>query len=238
MQLKFQKYLQDTTLHQGGRADEQSFPYNKSRAHSNRYSEDNFSRATILRLTPRSLCIWHMRQSRVIRQSMLAQCSGVVVLTIRFFSPSAYQNSGWASVLVKTIVTYQSIQSTLTLAHQNPIKMWGATRLQTSLNMARSQHEQHGHKWTNILDLIDALVALTHNPDLFHLESVHMQRLERFDIVMYSKGCSAQTINTARQQLFSTRSKQLENIPPNQASLYRHVKRALLQESFYGNQAT
>ena len=44
---------------------------------------------------------------------------------------------------------------------------------------------------TSIPDLTDTYVALTHDPDLFSLESIHMQRIERVVIVMYSKGCSA-----------------------------------------------
>ena len=87
-------------------------------------------------------------------------------------------------------------------------------------------------------DLTDILVALTHDPDLFRLESVHMQRIERFVIVMYSKGCSATGVNAARHQLFTTGCKMLENIPPTQATLFQHVQRVLLQASFYWRQAT
>ena len=39
-------------------------------------------------------------------------------------------------------------------------------------------------------------------------------------------------------QLFTAGSKLLENIPPTQATLFQHVKRALLQASFYWHQAT
>ena len=52
--------------------------------------------------------------------------------------------------------------------------------------------------WTSIPDLTDTLVALTHDPDLFSLQSVHMQRIERFFILMYSKACSAAGVNAAR----------------------------------------
>ena len=37
---------------------------------------------------------------------------------------------------------------------------------------------------------------------------------------------------------FSGETKTLENIPPTQAALFQHIKRALLQASFYWNQAT
>lgn len=92
--------------------------------------------------------------------------------------------------------------------------------------------------WTNIPDLTDTLLALTRNPDMFSIESVHMKVIERFVVLMYSKGCGAVGVNEARHHLFTTGSKLLDNIPPTQAALYQHVKRALLQACFYWNQAT
>ena len=65
-----------------------------------------------------------------------------------------------------------------------------------------------------------------------------MQHLECFAIDMYSKGCSAAGFNAARHQLFTTGSKLLENVPSIQAALFQHVKRALLQASFYCREAT
>ena len=43
--------------------------------------------------------------------------------------------------------------------------------------------------WTSLPDLTDTLMALTREPDIFLLESMHMQRIERFVVLMYSKGC-------------------------------------------------
>ena len=92
--------------------------------------------------------------------------------------------------------------------------------------------------WTSIPDLTDTIVALTHDPGLFSLESIHMQRIERLVIVVYSKGCSAARVNADRRQLFTTGSKMPEKIPPTKATLFKHVKRGLLQASFYWRQAT
>ena len=55
---------------------------------------------------------------------------------------------------------------------------------------------------------------------------------------MYRKGCGAASVNEARYRLFTTGSRSLEDIPPTQAALFQHVKGALLQTSFYWNQAT
>ena len=57
-----------------------------------------------------------------------------------------------------------------------------------------------------------------------------------FIVIMYSKGCGAKSVNEARHHLFTTGQKSLDNIPPIQASLH-HVKRALMQASFYWSQA-
>ena len=74
--------------------------------------------------------------------------------------------------------------------------------------------------WTNIQELTDTLVALTHDLDLFSLESVHMQQIECFIVLMYSKGCGAARVNEARHHLLTTGSRSLENIPPTQATLF------------------
>ena len=64
-----------------------------------------------------------------------------------------------------------------------------------------------------------------------------MAIIERFIVIMYSKGCGAKSVNEARHHLFTTGQKSLDNIPPIRASLYQHVKRALIQASFYWSQA-
>ncbi|XDV44711.1 hypothetical protein PO909_012952 [Leuciscus waleckii] len=55
---------------------------------------------------------------------------------------------------------------------------------------------------------------------------------------MYSKSCGSSRVDEARHHLFSNGTKSLENLPPTQAALIQHIKRALLQASFYWNQAT
>ena len=91
--------------------------------------------------------------------------------------------------------------------------------------------------WNNFPDLIDTLVALMLNPNMFGIESIHMQRIERFVVLMYSKGCCAAGVNEATLRLFTSGTKSLESIPPTQAALFQHVKRAILQSSFYWHQA-
>ena len=87
--------------------------------------------------------------------------------------------------------------------------------------------------WNSFLDLTDTLVALTLNPNMFGIESIHMQRIERFVVLMYSKRCGAAGVNEAILRVFTSGTKSLESIPPTQAALFQHVKRAILQSSFF-----
>ncbi|CAB4025851.1 Hypothetical predicted protein [Paramuricea clavata] len=91
---------------------------------------------------------------------------------------------------------------------------------------------------TSLSDLTDTLVSLTEDPTLFSIDFVHMQRIERFVVLIYSKGCGVARVNEARHRLFTNGSRSLENLQPTQAALFQHVKRGLLQASFYWDKAT
>ena len=92
--------------------------------------------------------------------------------------------------------------------------------------------------WKGTPSLTETMVTLTEDPHSFTLESVHMQRIERFVVLMYSKTCGSATVDDARCHLFSTGSRSLENIPPTRAALFQHVKRSLIQASFIWKQST
>ena len=166
--------------------------------------------------------------------------SDVVVLTIRFFEylilSELWMGFGngknYRDIPVHTIYTDSGPLKSLALPLFHSL-----TGCDTTSQFLGCGKKTAWAAWTSIPDLTDTLVALTHDPDLFMLESVHKQRLQYFVLVLYSKGCSAAGVNAARHQLFTTGSKMLENIPPTQAELFQHVKRALLQ-SFYLHQAT
>jgi len=59
---------------------------------------------------------------------------------------------------------------------------------------------------------------LNEAPESFTMESVHMQCIERFVVLMYSKTCGSATVNDARHHLFSNGSLSLDSIPPTQAA--------------------
>ena len=64
-----------------------------------------------------------------------------------------------------------------------------------------------------------------------------MKQLERFTVLMYSRSCSATSVDEARQQLFPHGSCTLEALPSTKAALYQHVKGAILQACFFWKQS-
>jgi len=56
-----------------------------------------------------------------------------------------------------------------------------------------------------------------------------MGLLERFVVLMYNRTSGHMEVNKARKQLFTQKARTLENIPPTQAALLQHVKRATFQ---------
>ena len=56
--------------------------------------------------------------------------------------------------------------------------------------------------------------------------------LQGFVVLLYSRTCDLNNVNEARKQLFSQGSRTLENIPPTEAALLQHCKRAVHQGGY------
>jgi len=91
--------------------------------------------------------------------------------------------------------------------------------------------------WQSIPDLTDTPVALTNHPQELSLQSEYMQTLERFVVLMYSKGCGLVKVNEVRLRLFASGKKSLDTLPPTRAAWYQHIHRAILQGTVW-SQAT
>ncbi|XP_061580540.1 uncharacterized protein LOC133446517 [Cololabis saira] len=63
-------------------------------------------------------------------------------------------------------------------------------------------------------------------------EEVNSQ-LERFVVLMYDRTSETTEVNEARQQLFTHKSRTLENMPPTKAALVQHIKRAAYQANIW-----
>lgn len=83
--------------------------------------------------------------------------------------------------------------------------------------------------WNAFPKLTETLTTLLKNPEQMTLDSVHMQHIERFTILMYSKTCNASHVNEARRLLFSKGTRSLDMIPPTQQALFQHILRAVYQ---------
>jgi hypothetical protein len=62
-----------------------------------------------------------------------------------------------------------------------------------------------------------------------------MSRVERFVVLMYDKTSDTIEVNEARKQLFTQKSRTLENIPPTQAALRQHIRRAIYQANIWNH---
>ena len=91
--------------------------------------------------------------------------------------------------------------------------------------------------WTNFPEVTQTFIAITQDPTCINLDSLHMRRLERLTVLMYSKTCSSDSVNEARKLMFTHGLKALERIPPTKHALFQHTKRALLVAAFIWKQS-
>ena len=64
------------------------------------------------------------------------------------------------------------------------------------------------------------------------IDDTYMGVIERFVTLLYDRTSSLRKVNEVRQELFSRKGRSLESIPPTQASLVQHVKRAVFQGGY------
>ena len=62
-----------------------------------------------------------------------------------------------------------------------------------------------------------------------NISDLSLSLLERFVMLLYDQTSDLLTVNDARKQLFTQKSRSLENIPPTQAALKQHIKRVSYQ---------
>ena len=82
-----------------------------------------------------------------------------------------------------------------------------------------------GASWQNTPGLTETLLALTNAPSCFSLGSLHMQHLERFVVITYSKGCGLAKVNEARHRLFTSGKKRLWRTPHHHDQLSLNIQR-------------
>jgi len=82
--------------------------------------------------------------------------------------------------------------------------------------------------WTTYGDVTPSFCALGDMPDS-HVIDEWMQPLERFVVLLYDRTSTEEGVNQARKQLFSKKGRAIDGLPPTQAALIQHTKRAAYQ---------
>ena len=80
-------------------------------------------------------------------------------------------------------------------------------------------------------DMTPALCSLASAPDQGDVPS-QMHLLESFVILFYDRTSSVEGVNKARKQLFTQKGRSIDCIPPTQAALLEHTKRAAYQAGY------
>ena len=73
-------------------------------------------------------------------------------------------------------------------------------------------------------------------PGITDITDEFLDAVERFVVLCYDRTSTLTRVNTLRQELFAKKSRLLENIPPTQAALCQHIKRAVYQGVFIWGQ--
>ncbi len=88
----------------------------------------------------------------------------------------------------------------------------------------------HGQVYPAVTDAFESLLLMEETSE------TAIAALERFVVLLYDRTSDLLQVNDARKQLFTQKSRSLENIPPTYAALKEHVKRASYQ-AYCWNQA-
>ena len=89
--------------------------------------------------------------------------------------------------------------------------------------------------WAMDDDVTKAFLECSTTPDNVSEES--MEKIERFVVLLYDRTSTKLRVNEARKQLFAQKGRSLDAIPPTQAALKQHIKRAVLQGGHIWGQA-
>ena len=60
--------------------------------------------------------------------------------------------------------------------------------------------------WATFPEVTDTFIAITQDPTSLTLDSLHMQRVERLTVLMYSKTCRSASVNEARKLMFTVQN--------------------------------
>lgn len=88
--------------------------------------------------------------------------------------------------------------------------------------------------WRTNLEITAAFVELSHAP--LKLDDTTFMKLQGFTVYLYDRTSNLQNVNDCRRMLVTKKCRQLESVPPTEAALLQHVKRAILQGGYIWSQ--
>lgn len=88
--------------------------------------------------------------------------------------------------------------------------------------------------WTAFPEITETFISLSSMP--LSISDENMNKLQRFVILLYDRTSQCTQVNQSRKLLFA-KGRQLDRIPPTEAALSEHVKRATYQAGFCWGQA-
>ena len=161
----------------------------------------------------------------------------VVVLSVASFSKIA-PDELWVAFGVKSSFRYIAIHemvATMTPTQCLTLPVFHAfTGCDTVSAFAGRGKKTAWATWKSFSEVTSAFNELLSMPS--EVSEGSMLLLERFVVLMYDRTSESMEVNEARKQLFSQKSRTLDNIPPTQAALKQHIKRTCYQANCW-NQA-
>ena len=148
----------------------------------------------------------------------------VLVLDAASFSKTG-PDERWVTFGVGT--NYQYIAAHEMVATMTPTKclslpvLHAFTGCDTVSSFASKAKKTAWETWKSFSEVNGAFKELQCMPGETSNES--MELLERFMVLMYNRTSEATEVNDTRRQLFTQKSRTLENIPPTQAALKQHI---------------
>ena len=89
--------------------------------------------------------------------------------------------------------------------------------------------------WDIFPEVTNAFLTLASAPS--EISEDTLATLERYIVLLYDRTCTCSEVNLARKKLFAKKARSIEAIPPTQAALEQHVKRATYQGGYCWGQS-
>jgi hypothetical protein len=166
--------------------------------------------------------------------------SDVVVLAISLFHELGLSEL-WIGFGIGTAykdIPVHSIVHTLGIQHSKTLPVFHAM---TGCDIVSALYgigkKTAWNAWKSFPQVTETFAAILQDPACLKLNSQHMQHLERWVVLMYSKNSSTTSLDEARRQMFTSGLKDLDSIAPTQHAFLQHTKRALLCSAFIWKQA-